>query len=81
MLAPTVTLEQHLTCTHASDGHGLSTVPVCLLKHVRLAGEITATEALRDACQSLKEVCLHVKQTYKDANTEFDHNQSQDMQS
>ena len=45
-----------------------------------IAGEVTATEALRDACQSLKEVCLHVKQTFKDANVEFDSSKTQNME-
>lgn len=44
------------------------------------AGEVTATEALRDACQNLKEVCMHAKQTFKDANAEFDNNQPEAMQ-
>ena len=40
------------------------------------AGEITATEALRDAGQSLKEVCQHVRSTFKAANDSFDQTQS-----
>ena len=40
------------------------------------AGEITATEALRDAGQSLKEVCQHVRSTFKTANESFDQTQS-----
>lgn len=48
---------------------------------IAIAGAVSATEALRDACQSLKDVCLHVKQTFEDANAEFDANEPQDMQS
>ena len=40
------------------------------------AGEITATEALREAGQSLKEVCQHVRSTFKTANENFDEAQS-----
>lgn len=43
---------------------------------VQTTGEITATEALRDAGQSLKEVCQHVRSTFKAANESFDQTQS-----
>ncbi len=37
-----------------------------------LIGEISATEALRQACQSLKDVCAHIKGTFEEAWAEFE---------
>lgn len=54
-------------------------VHVLFAIHILSAGEVSATEALRGACQSLKGVCLHAKQTFRDANAQFD-NQAEDMQ-
>ena len=34
---------------------------------VHPAGEISAAEALRQACRSLQDVCAHVKSTFTDA--------------
>ena len=36
------------------------------------AGEISAVEALRQACQSLKQLCGHMKATFNEAYTQYE---------
>ena len=36
------------------------------------AGEISPVEALRQACQQLKEMCAHIKGTFEQAWAEFE---------
>ena len=43
-----------------------------------LAGEVTAVEALRQACQSLKQLCGHMKSAFTEAYEQ--HEQSKDAQ-
>jgi hypothetical protein len=38
----------------------------------RTAGEISATEALRQACQSLQDMCAHIRVTFEKAWDEFE---------
>ncbi len=58
---------QATSCSHLStfctccDLH-----PISLIILLCNAGEISAVEALRQACQSLKQVCEHMKATFQE---------------
>ena len=41
-------------------------------------GELTAVEALRQACQSLKQLCGHMKTTFTEAYEQYEQTQGAD---
>ena len=43
-----------------------------------LAGEVTAVEALRQACQSLKQLCGHMKSTFDEAYEQYEQRKGPD---
>ena len=45
-----------------------------------MLGELTAVEALRQACQSLKQLCGHIKSTFTAAYEEYEQTKGTDAQ-
>ena len=43
-------------------------------------GELTAVEALRQACQSLKQLCGHMKSTFTEAYDQYEQTKGGDAQ-
>lgn len=43
-------------------------------------GELTAVEALRQACQSLKQLCGHIKSSFTEAYEEYERTKGTDAQ-
>ncbi len=41
-------------------------------------GELTAVEALRQACQSLKQLCGHMRSTFTEAYEQYEQTQGSD---
>ncbi|CAK0748214.1 hypothetical protein CVIRNUC_001822 [Coccomyxa viridis] len=47
---------------------------------IQTTGEISAVEALRQACQSLKQLCGHMKATFNEAYTQYEQRQESSEQ-
>lgn len=45
-----------------------------------LAGEVTAVEVLRQACQSLKQLCGHMKSIFNEAYEQYEQRKGPDAQ-
>ena len=45
-----------------------------------LSGEVTAVEALRQACQSLKQLCGHMKSNFTEAYEQYEHSRGAAVQ-
>ncbi|CAL5218993.1 g748 [Coccomyxa viridis] len=45
---------------------------------IQTTGELTAVEALRQACQSLKQLCGHMRSTFTEAYEQYEQTQGSD---